>query len=68
METAKVVANGESQTVYLPKNFRLDEPEIFVQKIGNIIMLIPKENAWKTFLNGVNSFTEDYFEEGRASN
>ena len=68
METAKVVANGESQTVYLPNNFRLDEPEIFVQKVGNIIMLIPKENAWKTFLNGVNSFTEDYFEEGRVSN
>jgi antitoxin VapB len=29
-------------------------------------MLFPKELAWETFLNGLNSFTDDFFEEGRS--
>ena len=65
METAKVFANGRSQAVRLPKKYRLEEPEIFVQKVGNIILLIPKESRWQSFLVGVNSFTEDFFEDGR---
>jgi len=65
METAKVFVNGRSQAVRLPKKYRLDEPEIFVQRVGNVILLIPKENRWQTFLDGVNSFTEDFFEDGR---
>ena len=65
METAKVFANGRSQAVRLPKKYRLDESEIFVQKVGNVILLIPKENRWQTFLDGVNGFTEDFFEDGR---
>ena len=68
MEMARVFTDGESQTVYLPKNYQLDEPEIFVQKLGNVILLIPKETVWQTFLDGVHGFTEDYFEGGRAPN
>lgn len=67
METAKVFVNGRSQAVRLPKKYRLDEPEIFVQKVGNVILLIPKENRWQTFLDGVNGFTEDFFEDGRMT-
>ncbi len=29
-------------------------------------MLFPKENAWETFLNGLYSFTDDFFENGRS--
>ena len=25
-------------------------------------MLVPKEKAWETFMEGVNGFTDDYFE------
>ncbi len=65
METAKLFLNGQSQAVRLPKEYRFSGNEVFIRKIGNAVMLFPKESAWETFLNGLNSFTEDFFSDGR---
>ena len=62
MLTAKLFTNGNSQAVRLPKEFRFVGNEVYVQKIGDIVMLIPKEKAWETFIEGINGFTDDYFE------
>ena len=65
METAKLFVNGQSQAVRLPKEYRFSGNEVFIRKVGNAVMLFPKESAWETFLNGLNSFTEDFFADGR---
>ena len=65
METAKVFENGRSQAVRIPKRFRFSGDEVFIQKIGDVILLTPKEKAWETFLEGLNGFTEDFFQDGR---
>ncbi len=65
IETAKIFSNGRSQAIRLPKKFRFDDDEVFIQKVGGIVMLIPKELQWQTFLNGLNEFSDDFFECGR---
>lgn len=65
METAKVFENGRSQAVRLPKKFRFDVDEVVVQQLGAAVLLVPKEALWQTFLEGLESFTEDVFEHGR---
>ena len=65
METAKLFENGRSQAVRLPKKFGFSGDEVFVQRLGSVVMLTPKEEAWNTFLNSLNSFTDDFFENGR---
>lgn len=65
METAKLFVNGQSQAVRLPKEYRFSGNEVYIQKVGNAVMLFPKERAWEIFLNGLNSFTEDFFADGR---
>ena len=65
METAKVFENGKSQAVRLPKKFRFNVDEVGVQKLGDAVLLGPKESLWNTFLDGLNSFTPDIFEDGR---
>jgi len=65
METAKLFVNGQSQAVRLPKEYRFSGSEVYVRKIGNAVMLFPKEQEWETFLNGLNSFTDDFFADGR---
>lgn len=67
METAKVFENGRSQAVRLPKKFRFAGDEVVVQRLGKAVLLVPKEDAWQTFMNGINSFTDDFFENGRSS-
>ena len=65
VETAKLFINGKSQAVRLPKECRFSGSEVYVKKVGNTVMLFPKEHVWETFLNGLDSFTDDFFAEGR---
>ncbi len=62
MQTAKLFVNGSSQAVRLPKEFRFEGTEVYAQKIGDTVMLVPKEKAWSTFLEGINEFTGDYLD------
>lgn len=65
MEIAKIFETGRSQAVRLPKKFRFNESEVLVQRLGDLVVLAPKDAAWRTFLEGLDSFTEDFFAGGR---
>lgn len=65
MEMAKVFENGRSQAVRLPKKYRFNVEEVVVQQVGEAVILVPKEALWETFMDGVNSFSDDIFAEGR---
>jgi len=59
MDTAKIFKNGRSQAVRLPKEYRLKDSDVFIKKVDDVIMLIPKDKVWKTFRNSFNRFTSD---------
>lgn len=65
METAKIFENGRSQAVRLPKKFRFNVEEVVVQQLGDAVILVPKEALWKTFVEGLDGFTSDIFDDGR---
>ena len=65
METAKIFENGRSQAVRLPKKFRFNVDEVVVQQLGEAVLLVPKEFLWQTFVEGLEGFTDDIFENGR---
>ena len=60
MDIAKLFLSGRSQAVRLPKKYRIDETEVYVKKIGDVVMLIPKKSAWKTMGENLTCFTDDY--------
>lgn len=62
MQTAKIFINGRSQAVRLPKDFRLPGSDVFIKKIGNIVILIPKDAPWSSLVNSLDQFTEDFME------
>ena len=65
MMTAKVFENGRSQAVRLPKECRFDTDEVAVNKIGDIVLLIPKTNKWSSFMQAIDMFSDDFMEEER---
>lgn len=65
METAKIFENGRSQAVRLPKKFCFNTDEAVVQQLGDAVFLVPKDALWQTFIDGLDSFTDDIFEDGR---
>ena len=62
MMTAKVFENGRSQAVRLPKQCRFQTDEVHVNKIGDIVMLIPKDSKWQGLLHSLDLFSEDFME------
>lgn len=66
MMTAKIFENGRSQAVRLPKEFRFDSDEVGINKVGDIVMLIPKNEKWKSFMQAIDMFSEDFLEDGRG--
>lgn len=43
LNTAKVFTTGRSQAVRLPKAFRFDTAEVTIEKVGNAVVLRPKQ-------------------------
>jgi len=60
MDIAKIFENGRSQAVRLPKEYRFKDSEVFVKKIDDIVLLIPKDSAWETLKSSVKNFSEDF--------
>ena len=54
MKAAKIFENGRSQAVRLPKEYRFNETEVNVNKVGDIIMLIPKMEKKSNDINNKN--------------
>lgn len=65
MMTAKLFENGRSQAVRLPKECRFSGDEVAVNKVGDIVILMPKENKWQGFLNSLELFSEDFMADER---
>ena len=63
MMTAKIFENGRSQAVRLPKEYRFNQDEVAINKVGDIVFLVPKENKWAGFLESFKFFTEDFLKD-----
>jgi antitoxin VapB len=65
MQTARLFINGRSQAVRLPKERQFKGDDVYIQKIGDAVILFPIDKDWEIFLQGLNSFSDDYLSEGR---
>lgn len=63
MKTAKLFKNGESQAVRLPKEFRFTGSEVFIHRVGNAVVLLPKAKSWDTLFGSVTKFSADFMVE-----
>ncbi|MEY4979487.1 MAG: hypothetical protein RLZZ352_1757 [Pseudomonadota bacterium] len=56
LATAKVFTTGRSQAVRLPKAFRFDTDEVTIERVGNALLLRPKQEddaAWVARLHEI---------------
>ena len=44
----------------LPKEYRFKDNEVFVKKINDIVLLIPKNSVWKVMEDSLEYFSEDF--------
>lgn len=60
MLMAKVFRSGNSQAVRLPKEYRLDTDEVSINRIGNVLIMIPKDDPWGVFSQGISEIGDDF--------
>ncbi len=60
METAKIFKNGRSQAIRLPKAYRFEGDEVYIKKVGDVVMLIPYHAPWKVMADSLELFSEDF--------
>lgn len=58
--TAKVFKNGASQAVRLPREFRFDDDEVCIKRIGSAVLLFPKNAAWDLMANTLGHADADF--------
>ena len=59
METAKLFMSGNSQAVRLPKEYRFSGDEVVIRRLGNAVVLLPKDDPWQVMFDAVREFPED---------
>ena len=67
MQTAKVFTSGRSQAVRIPKEYRFDSEEVFINRVGDAIILTPISKAKNVFREGLTGFSADFLAEGRPA-
>ena len=67
MQTAKLFQNGQSQAVRLPKEYRFSDDEVGISRMGELVILYPKDKKDTLFFSSLGSFTEDFFESIAAA-
>ncbi|MEA2019522.1 MAG: type II toxin-antitoxin system VapB family antitoxin [Campylobacterota bacterium] len=59
---AKVFQNGRSQAVRLPKECRFDTDEVYIEKVGNSLIITPKkEDKWDNFFDNLRNMDTSNF-------
>ena len=63
MKSAKLFKNGKSQAVRLPKEFKFEGSDVYIKRVGRIVMLIPKDDPWGSLLSSLDEFSDDFIAE-----
>ena len=58
--TAKVFITGRSQAVRIPKEFRFDCDEVYIEQKGKEIILTPKPKTWATYFSEGKRLSDDF--------
>lgn len=65
MVKTRVFTSGNSQAIRIPKEFHIEQSEIFIKKIGTTLILYPVNSQWEHLRQSLSEFSDDFMVEGR---
>jgi antitoxin VapB len=63
MTVAELSQDGQDRTVRLPGDVFPGESKVYVNKIGNAVVLIPYHDSWKSLFDSLAEFSDDFMED-----
>ena len=58
--TTKLFANGRSQAVRLPQEYRFEGKEVFIRREGDTVILSPRPVSWEGFFANSETISGDF--------
>ena len=62
-KSAKIFMNGRSQAVRLPKEYRFDCDEVYVEKQGDKVIISALQPEWDEFFDTNSAFGDDFLSD-----
>ncbi len=62
MNIVKLSKEKNVQSISLPQEYQIEGTEAYIKKVGNAIILIPKDNPWQTLFSSIDLFSNDFME------
>src|SRR5437879_6002580 len=64
MQTATLISHNGHQSVQLPEGIQIPGSEVYVKRIGQSVLLIPKDaDPWDLMAESLEHFTSDFMTE-----
>lgn len=60
---ARLFANGGSQAVRLPAEYRFDCSEVMIEKVGDVVLLKPVRKDWDEFFDAPEVAPADFLSD-----
>ena len=63
VNVAEIFKDGQNQVVKLPEEFNINDDKVYVNKIGNVVVLLPFHDPWRPLFDSLDKFSDDFMEE-----
>lgn len=63
--TTKPFMCGRSQAIRIPKDYRLEDTELIINRIGDSLIITPRHSLQQAFFSGIAMLSDDFLDEGR---
>ena len=65
MLKTKTFNSGNSQAIRIPKEYRLDDEEVIISKVGSAIIIFQQKDRLAVLLESLYEFSDDFLNDGR---
>jgi antitoxin VapB len=63
MDTIKVERSGDRQFINIPAKYEFKEKEVYIKKVGESLVILPKHKLTKDWFENLNNFSDDFMKD-----
>ena len=63
MDSIKIKYSGDKQTIDLPEKYNFDEKELYIKRVGNSLVIFPKNVSLESWFKNLYNFSNDFMNE-----
>ena len=67
MPTTKIFTNGNSQAIRIPKEYRFEDDQVNICKVGSAIIIYQHNDRFAILMESLHAFSDDFLPDGRPN-